>query len=406
MTDWKVFLKKYWAAIAVSLIILLAVQVRTLDYRWPYLRNIDSYIFYRHMNEIVQNGGIMPNYDNLILAPEGNIRNMELFPYQYLGAWTYMFFHLFLQNMQLWQYLIYFPAVLASLAAIPVYYIGKTLYDRKAGVLAAFFIVLDISNVSRSLAGDPDTDAIVIIMPLIVMTAFLFAYKYIDSRKAFDKKAALLSVITGALLGLWAHTWIGYWYIVWLITGLFVLKFAIDFIRMRNIRHAWNGIKYFVYSYAIFMLILFIFIYPFYGLSRIFYTFTGPLEFQSIKSEENREFPNVYVSVAELQASGNIRDIIQRTSAISFSSNPLALLASPFFLMICGLAYLMYSYYRKGQHADTAVLLLIWFIGPLLATIMAVRFSILFSAPIAIGSAIFLSKALRMATGEDKSFGD
>ena len=55
---------------------------------------------------------------------------------------------------------------------------------------------------------------------------------------------------------------------------------------------------------------------------------------------------------------------------------------------------------------DTVILLLIWFIGPLLATIVAVRFSILFSAPIAIGSAIFLSKMFRLASGEDQKFED
>jgi len=46
------------------------------------------------------------------------------------------------------------------------------------------------------------------------------------------------------------------------------------------------------------------------------------------------------------------------------------------------------------KHLDTLIILLIWFIGPFYATLTAVRFSILFSAPIAIGSAIILSKIL------------
>ena len=52
------------------------------------------------------------------------------------------------------------------------------------------------------------------------------------------------------------------------------------------------------------------------------------------------------------------------------------------------------------------MLLLVWFLGPFLATIVAIRFSTLFSAPLAIGSAIFLAKLIRMGTGEDKSWSD
>jgi hypothetical protein len=37
-------------------------------------------------------------------------------------------------------------ALMAALMAIPMYYIGKILYDRRAGVLAAFFIVFDFQS--------------------------------------------------------------------------------------------------------------------------------------------------------------------------------------------------------------------------------------------------------------------
>ena len=117
--------RKYWVSIVVITIVMLAFYVRLLDYRWPYLRNIDSYMFYRHMDYIVQNNGVMPEHDPLILAPDGWPIRHELFPYQYLGAYTFMFTRMFLPQLELWQYLIYFPALLASLAAIPVYYVDR-----------------------------------------------------------------------------------------------------------------------------------------------------------------------------------------------------------------------------------------------------------------------------------------
>jgi len=404
--DYKSFLKKYWPAIAILIIIILSIYVRTIDYRWPYLRNIDSYTFYRQMDEIVANGGVMPSFDNLMLAPDGAPRKVELFPYQYLGAYSYMFVRIF-ADIQLWQWLIYLPAILASLMAIPMYYIGKILYDRRAGVLAAFFVVFDISNISRTLGGDPDSDAIVLLFPLIVMAVFLFTYKYIEKEK-LNKKAILFSIITGILLGLWGHIWVGYWYVIWLITGMIILKFLIDYMRTKNLRQEWQNIKHIIYSYIIMIVIMSLILVPFFGLSKIANAFTGPIEFQDIKKDtsimsgEKTIFPNVYVSVAELQESGGIKDIILRTTTLQ---GPL-LFISPFFLMIYALIYLLYSYYKKKQHLDTAILLLIWFLGPLLATIIAVRFTVLFSAPMAIGSAIILTKLWRMARGEDEKFED
>jgi len=398
-------LRRYWVPIFLVLLILLALHVRLLDYRWPYLRNIDSYLFYRDMDDIVQHG-YLSTFDSLARVPEGVEKGVQLFPYQYLGAYSYLFVRLFFPMLQLWQYLIFFPAFLAALMAIPMYFIVKTLYDKKAGVLAATFIVFDITIMSRTLGGDPDTDAITLLVPLIVMALFLYTYKLIHHAEKLQAMHWLAIGVTGIALGIWTHTWIGYWYIVWLITGFILLHVVRSFMATRTWRLTWVAVKNLLIMYAVCIVILFIFTAPFYGISRFFYTFTGPIEFQSIKTEEGHEFPNVGVSVAELQSAGDIKSVIKRTSAIDFDSNPYAALISPFFLMIYGLIYLGYSFFKKRQHFDTFVLLAIWFLGPLLATTVAVRFSILFSAPIAIGSAIFLSKLWRLTTGEDTTFED
>ncbi len=395
---WKT-ISKYWVSIVIIAIVLLAFYVRLQDYGWPYLRNIDSYMFYRHMDYIVQNGGIMPAHDPLILAPDGGTIRQELFPFQYLGAYTFMFTRLFFPDLQLIQYLIYFPALVASLAAIPMYYIGKMLYDKKAGILAALFIVLDFTNVSRSLGGDPDTDAIVILVPLIVMVLFLFTYKYIN-KHGLNKKSLVYSGITGVAMGLWAHTWEGYWYVLWLVTAMIALKIVIYALQHRRIGLIIKEARPLLTSYIIIIALLLLITYPAYGTGKIT-DFLGPFKFSQLKSEEGIEFPNVYVSVAELQG-GDVKGVIQRTSAIDFGNAPLMIFISPLLLMIYALIYLTYSFYKKRQHLDTFILLLVWFLGPFLATIVAVRFSTLFSAPLAIGSAIFLAKIINMTANKEK----
>ncbi len=395
-------LRRYWPVIALIFIISLSFTTRLIDYRWPYLRNIDSYTFYRQMDEIIQNNGVLPEYDNLVVAPDGTSRVGGQFFYVYVGAYSYMFFHIFFPDMLLWQFLIWFPPLLISLAAIPMYFIGKILFDRRAGILAAFFYVFDISIVSRSLGGDPDSDCIVLLIPIIIMAAFLITYKFIDAKKAFNKRALLYSVITGIFLGVWGHTWGGYWFVIWLITGFVIMKLLISFISSRKIKHVWHDMKYQIFSYITMILVFSSITIPFFGIGYIQGTFLNTFNIWEIKEETGREFPNVYVSVQEMQSPSDARDIIQKTSAIDFNSNPIAMLISPFFLMIYSLLYLAYSYIRKRQHLDTIILLLIWFLGPFAATLISVRFSILFSAPIAIGSAILLSKLFRMITQKEK----
>ncbi len=394
-------LRNRWTIIVIVLIIALSMYVRLAEYRWPYLRNIDSYVFYRWMDEAVMNNGVLPTLDTYALAPVGFYRPPEwIYPYFYIGAYSYMAVNSIIQ-LPLWEFLIYFPPFLATLAVIPLYFIGKMLYDRKAGVLAAFFYIFDIGNMSRSLGGDPDSDAIVILFSMIVMASMIFVYKYASNAKSLDKKLLLYSVLTSVVLWLWYSTWAGYWYITWLFTGFIALKVLFTIVQKKNVKLAWNSTKFIVISFLIYTILSFALTIPSYGETKITSALAGPIQFQSIKGEDY-QFPNVYVSVAELQQSGGPKEIIERTSVLD---GP-AILISSFFLMIYTLIYLFYSYYQKRHHLDTFFLLLVWFLGPFFATLVAIRFSILFSAPLAIGSAILLSKLIRMGTGEDKKFSD
>ncbi|MBI4018225.1 MAG: hypothetical protein HY368_01305 [Candidatus Aenigmarchaeota archaeon] len=383
-------LKNNWHILALILIIYLGTTVRTLDYRWPYLRNIDSYNFYKEMDEILENGGVLPETDTLKLAPYGTKRGQNF--YAYAGAYSYMFFRAFMPDMQLWQYLIWFPALLAALMAVPIYFITKTLYDKKAGIFAAAMIVFDIAIISRTLGGDPDNDAMVLLMPLVIISLYLLSHKIAESAGRLTTKLAAFSVLTGLSLVAWRFTWGGFWWVLWLITGFLLLKLVFKYVKSRNVRVLWNENKAAIQSYGIIMLTFFALAVPAFGPGVLANAVLGPLEFPAIKAEGGT-FPNVYVSVAELQNPEGPRDIINRTGL-------------PFFILLLSLAYLSYSYIARRKHLDTLVLLGIWFVGPFLATIVAIRFTILFSAPMAIGAGIFFSKILRMTTGEDSSLAD
>ncbi len=385
------FLKKYWIEILVVFIFFLSYYVRISGFHYPYLRNIDSYSFYREMQLIYENGHL-PKLDNLADAPSGMGFGKVLF-YPYFGAYTYKLFKYFIPNLQLWRFLIYFPAILASLSVFPLYIAGKNLYDKKAGLFLSFLMIFNPSMVSRTLGGDPDSDAIVFLITSIVFMCVSFMIKY----KSDKKKLIYSSIFAGASFALFAFTWVGYWYLYWITIGYFITAAIFDYIYnyihktkvdKKYIEHVGIAITVMTIS----MLVLAV---PYFGLHFFRSTFQAPFDMISQLSPtgglkgETGQFPNVYVSVAELMSPGGVLKVIATN-------------ISEFLLTFGALGYLIWAFFKKKKHIDTASLLISWLLITMYASLNAVRFEIFLAFPLALGSSIFLSKVFRLLTGEDK----
>jgi len=398
---------RYWPVMALTFVVLFGIHSRIYGYNFSYLRNIDSYAFTREMQMIVENGYLQTTdplffrspYENTLTAPlDFNLLWILRAPYQYLGAYSFMLVRSFMPMLELWRYLIVFPPVLASVAAIPMYFIGREMYDRKAGIMAALLYIFDISNFQRSLGGDPDTDAIVMLMPMLVMAFYLLMHRRIDSR-GLDKVSALFAVLGGVSLALFQNVWAGYWYTVWIIAVFLVVKLGISAMRLGSMVKMLAVAKPHLMGFALLFLAYLAVNFQFFGAGTIISTVFGPFEYGGLKNEVGRAFPNVYVSVAELQQPGDVVSIIKRVTGID---GP-ALWLSPFMLTVyalAGLAMLAASGHKR--HLDGLIILFLWFMGPMLATLVAVRFTILFSAPMSIGTAILFSMAYGYVAGEFK----
>ncbi len=377
---------RYWTFAAIVLIIFLGTYARTFSYSYPFLRNVDSYNFVYEMQQILDSGHIRA-HDNLSLAPNGLDRQIGRDLYPYIMAYTYSFAKIFSPNYALAQYLIWSPALLIALVAIPMYFIGKMLYDRRTGVMAAFFTVFNLSIVSRTLGADPGRNSAVIFFSITAIALFLYAYKHVNA-KGFDRRGILYTAAAGIGLGIWGFVWIGFWYVVWLLGGFVVAKVLIEIFRKRNLVGGIKFAKRPLILYIACMAIFFLMTVPILGLGSIADTVSGPISFTSIKSD-NGMFPNVYVSVAELNVSG-LAGIITSANIVLFT------------FMIFSFFYLFFSYRANKSEfkLDTLILLIIWFLGPLYASTNGVRFEILFAAPVALGAGIFISKLFRAIEGE------
>ncbi|MCD6436151.1 MAG: hypothetical protein J7L15_07155 [Clostridiales bacterium] len=301
----KDFLKKYWVPLLLLVVFILSMYIRLFNFHWPYLLNIDSYFQYRRMEYIInghtelltleRNGQLINStdlkYDPLMIAPNG--AKLQFTAYQYFGAYTYMLIHLLFPNLPFWRFLIYLPAFLASLMVIPAYYLGKVIYDRKAGIIFAFLSVFNPAIMSRTLGGDPDSDAWVLLWPLIVLALYFITYKTIDGNLK-NKKSIILSILTGIAFTIFAYSWVS-WYIFYLIIGFVVLVSILKYILRENREQ----IIHILLSTFIIFLTFFIISYPISGLEKINANIFGPFNSLKLKSETG-QFPNVYVQSQSL----------------------------------------------------------------------------------------------------------
>ncbi len=381
-------IKKYWAEILVFLIFALSVYVRLVGFHYPYLRNIDSYAFYRQMEYIYEHGHL-PEIDTLMLAPTGKKMSFSLYPY--IGAYLFKLVKVFLPNLELWRFLIYLPALIASLSVFPLYIAGKNLYDKKAGLFFSFLMIFSPQMMSRTLGGDPDSDCIVFFATSLVFMTISYVIKFRHNQK----KMRIAAIWAGLAFTFFALTWVGYWYFYWITLGFVVLEAVLKVARSQMRNKKFTIDKTYLIPFAILTITMVVTALPFFGLNFLKSTFLSPFETISLFSStggikgEGGQFPNVYVSVAEMMSPGSVMNIVM--------SNP-----SHFLLTLLAIVYLISSFVTYGKHSDTLSFLLSWFLVTFYASMTAVRFMIFLAMPLAFGTAIILSKVFRMFLGEDK----
>ncbi len=138
----------------------------------------------------------------------------------------------------------FFPAILGSLIVFPVYFIGKELFDTKAGLLGAFLIsILPGQFLSRSILGFTDNNIAEPFYVTIMMMFFIMTIKRAENI-SFDhwlnrdwsvlKKPLIYSLFTGISFGAYLLNWShGVFFAV--VFGIFiVVQNVIDHIRGKS----------------------------------------------------------------------------------------------------------------------------------------------------------------------------
>jgi oligosaccharyl transferase (archaeosortase A-associated) len=140
----------------------------------------------------------------------------------------------------------YFPAVLGALITVPVYFIGKELFSRKVGLLAAALAaILPGQFLWRTMLGYPDQHVVEILFGTVAILFLILAVKSSNQRGlSFKsllnrdwgnfKKPLLYSLLGGIALGCYLTTWAGGLLFVFIIFVYVVIQYVIDHLRGRS----------------------------------------------------------------------------------------------------------------------------------------------------------------------------
>jgi dolichyl-diphosphooligosaccharide--protein glycosyltransferase len=213
---------------------------------WIKFTGVDAYYHMRLVDNLIH------NFPNLITFDP-----YTFYPYGALVGWL-PFFDWFLAGVTLLVGLgsptqhtidvvgVYFPAVLGALTVIPVYFIGKELFNRWAGVIAAGLIaILPGEFLGRSILGFTDHHVAEVLFTTIAVLFLILAVKSARQKEltfnhlrkrnwAAITKPLVYSMLAGIFLGIYLLTWTGGLLFVFITFIYFVIQFIIDHLRGKS----------------------------------------------------------------------------------------------------------------------------------------------------------------------------
>jgi len=421
----------------------------------PYMPDIDPYYWYRYANNILDHGytgdvkqnGI--DWDTHMLAPNGRgIPDWDK-SHPYFLFWFYKFVRIINPALSLMQSMFFYPVVISALAVVMIFLITRRIIGNIGALFAASMMALNFSLLNRTLFGHADSDAWVVFFPVLATWLFL---------EAFESKNRALQISLGVLsafsLAIFSRFWAGWWYIFDFLLatgGLYLIYLAV--IHRNEIK---RDLKRFFYNSDLINTLIVLCV--FFGATAIFVSlisgfwqfrtaFFSVQKFTEIKNPALANlWPNVLTTVAELNE-GSLSQIIDSMGgkflfyvallgiALSMLKKNKWNIRDYLFVLAAAVWYFLLLYFlnldlivffgglalpivvriyidilEKDTKSDlkAALLLIIWFVGTMYASIKGIRFTLLLVPAFSIAFGItfgFIYEILSKWLGKVLEFG-
>jgi dolichyl-diphosphooligosaccharide--protein glycosyltransferase len=210
---------------------------------WIKFTSVDAYFHMRLVDNLVHNFPRLTSFDPYFIYPGGQaVGGIRFFDWLLAGLiWVIGLGAPTQHTVDLIG--VYFPAILGALTIIPVYFIGKELFGRWAGVLSAGLISIAPGEfLGRSILGFTDQHIAEVLFSAIVILFLILAIKAARQKQltfnhlkqrdwAISTKPIIYSLLAGIFLGIYLLTWLGALLLVFTISLYLILQSIIDHLK-------------------------------------------------------------------------------------------------------------------------------------------------------------------------------
>jgi len=235
------------AICGISLYIRIALpydQVFVND--WVWFRETDAYYHIRNIETLVHNFPHFNSFEPYILYPGGGGGLARPF-FDWLIAGIILLVSRGIPTLHTIEVVgAYMPAILGTLTLIPVYFIGKELFNRWVGVISAALVaILPGEFLHRSLLGFTDHHVAEVLFSTVCILFLIMAIKRAREREisfghllnrdwSTITKPLVYTLIAGVFLGIYLLSWVGGLLFIFIIFAYLVIQFIVDHLRHKS----------------------------------------------------------------------------------------------------------------------------------------------------------------------------
>ena len=211
-----------------------------------WFRETDAYYYMRNIENLVHNFPHFNPFDPYMLFPSGGAGLARPF-FAWFVAGIIRLVSVGTPTLHTMESIAaYMPAILGTLTIIPVYFIGKELFNRWVGVIsAALVVILPGEFLHRSLLGFTDHHVAEVLFGTVTILFLILAIKRAREREiSFSHllnrdwstitKPLIYTLLAGIFLGLYLLTWQGGLMFIFIIFAYLVIQFIVDHLRRKS----------------------------------------------------------------------------------------------------------------------------------------------------------------------------
>ena len=213
---------------------------------WVWFRETDAYYYIRNIEILVNHFPHFNSFDPYIFYPGGGGGLARPF-FPWLIAGIIQLVSRGAPTLHTIEVVAaYVPAILGTLTLIPVYFIGKELFNRWVGVIsAALVVILPTEFLHRSLLGFTDHHVAETLFSTVCILFLIMAIKRAREREisfghilsrdwSTITKPLVYTLLAGVFLGIYLLSWQGGLLFIFIIFLYLVIQFIVDHVRHKS----------------------------------------------------------------------------------------------------------------------------------------------------------------------------